>query len=659
VKNGAGDAKAADSGTTSVAKQKPEGALDDAAPKEALHENSSTTTTTNNNNNDVATVPGEEQKKEEEVKDNSADQKKEEQKKDDEVMMAEDSTEETTNKATTAATTTDANSAGQQKTLELLRNDEVDDDDRRSSSSSSDGGSSSFFANLTRGASSSIRRSGQKVESSADPKAAVIEFLSTPSSAAAEGVVVKQQRVLTVESKVTASLLEEEGDSGPAASKLIHGHLVTVSNDPCVYIVWIEESSTGVQQYVEPFDGGRKTFIALLHAGAVKIPGTSRSSASSASSSSPEVVVDSSTTLPASSTTPSAAADSGLSTSPSSSSSSAESSNSSSAGGGANKTSTNGNNGVVHDLTEEQQPDDSPDNKKKNAPLSKEEASTFMATGVISQRLTSAYESDADIHELLATGLISLAIVQELFAKRRDGVQSLGVSAQGGGDIALTGSSVKSAIAPFLLEFILNEKLSGRFGSSNIASIVLSSSSSSSSIDDLSLSRTLPIIPPPKPSTDEEVSRMFWIGGGAGEEVREVLLQLNQFGLTNYMHIHMTDIDRDAVVRFNSSRVSLPNVTYSLVDDNSLGFHMVPGGLADIVYTTFMNGPYDYLCVLLSAVKHMARYVVSFQRNLDYLAPVMKGRALVAKRLGTVNTTGGTSFQLFAVEVYDVDRKVR
>jgi len=666
------------------------------------------------NSADDVNVAGEEQKKEEkekkeEAKDNSADDPShvfpppphvnegsssstdanvaagQLQKEVDEEVAAEVEEEPTimttTEKdAATTTTTTDANIAveQQQQHNKALMNDEKKKEGEAEHSSSSSDFLSSLF-------SSSTGRSGQKVETSSDPKAAVLEYL-LGTTAAAE-VEVPQKRILTVEYKVTSSILINGGDSGgPGSKKLINGQVVSVSGDTRVYIVWTstdEGSSTssgGIQLYVEPLDGGRRAFFALVSANVVSIPGTNNksstntttqsASSSSATTSPPAEVVDLSF-LPASTTIipPSADADSGLSTSSSSSSSSsssAESSNSSSAGGGGanNKTSSTncGNNGVVlHDLTEkEHQQGDSPaddDSKKKNAPsLSKEEASTFMASGVIPQRfITSANEEESEseiLQLLLAEGLVSLALVQELFSTK-GGVQSLGVSLQGGGDIALTDSSVKSVIAPFVMDFILRETLKGCFGdSSNIAS-------SSSSIDDLlSTTKTLPI-PPSKPSTDEEVSRMLWIGAGGGQEVHELLLELNPFRLTNYLHIDMTDIDYHAVNRFNASRVSLPNVTYTLVNDNSLASHMVPGGRADIVYTAMMNGPFDFLCVLVSAVNHVARWIVSFERNLAYLAPVMKSGAVVLKRLGTVKTTGGTSFQLCALEIYAEDQKVR
>ena len=609
-------------------------------------------------------------------------------KSEDEVTEGDREEESTATAAENAATdATDANIAGgghqqpRNKAPNYVKEGEVVD---HSSSSPSDFLSSLFASSSSGKTSSGSGRSGQKVETS-DPKdtiAAVNEYLL--GTTAEEGVAQQINRILKVEQKVTATLLltREEGDSGPESKKLIYGQLVSVSGDPRVYIVWTDEGSStsgGIQQYVEPLDGGRKAFFALVQAGAVNIPGanntnkstntvTQQSSVSSSSAPSPAEVIDLSslsattTTIPPSSA---AAADSDVRGTSSSTCTDKSSSNNSSSNG-ANK-SSNGSNWLaleVHDLTQLQEESLDDNNEKKNAPhhpppsevLSKEEYSAFLATGLVPPRFLSAYE-ESENRELLATGLSNLAVLQELFhvLRGRRGVRSLGVSAQGGGDIAITNSSVKSVIGPFFLKFMLQEKLGGRFGSSNIASSSLSSSSSSI-IENLSSAT----FPPATPVDDEEVSKVLWFGAGSGQETRDLLLQLNGYNLANYITVHMTDIDRAAVERFNSSPVQMPSVTYSLVDENSLGSYMVPGGgQADLLYTTMMNGPQDYLCILASAFNNKVRFLLSFERNLAYLAPVMKNGALVAARLGVVHTTGGTANQMMAVEVYAADRKVR
>lgn len=147
-------------------------------------------------------------------------------------------------------------------------------------------------------------------------------------------------------------------------------------------------------------------------------------------------------------------------------------------------------------------------------------------------------------------------MLEDVFAKKkRGGDSNLGAFMQGGGDIALTDESVRSTLLPFFADFILNEKLMGCFGSS---SDIISSSLELSS----SCCKKSPAIPF-QPSTSGNITVVHWLGAGRCEEIRELMLQLNGIGLTNYVSVFMTDIDQAPVVAFSSRTIKMPNVTYT------------------------------------------------------------------------------------------------
>jgi hypothetical protein len=483
--------------------------------------------------------------------------------------------------------------------------------------------SSRIFSSRSSSA-TSAGRSMQKVESTNqnNPLEAVHEVLGS--------LAPQKQLLLDLVSERVTATIDVVGDSG-TESKLIHGCQVTSRSDDNVYVVWVDPPPTNGHQpqlYVEAFSNyGR--FYALVSSGAVSIVGAKKQQPQSA----PAVSV-----APVTSTLPTPSSALPLSTIISAAAGAASAKNATidltkenkdvvySGSSSANKESGSSSSSdaalvpvppTVVDLTIGST---SPSNSSGSRITMRNNCRSLMfnnTTDVISFCLGDEDqdsrggasccvqipdEDEAETFRLWQAGKLNLWEIDSHFAKKRNGGGATGASMMGGGDIALTAQSIKTTLAPFMLKYMLS---------------------------------------------NDKVTIVVWNGAGDAREAREVLLMVNEKHMSDKLILHLVEFDNFHPDRFNGL-IPMPGVTFSCAD--AMTFRVPGDGVADIAYTTMMNGPLGHLRLLLCAYRQRVRYMVGFEHNFAYLAPVME--KYVETRLGTAKTEGGTSFQMVAVEIY-------